>query len=135
VDIWEEEVYSEAEGGPTLKKAHVEKSYQGDIEGSGIVEYLFMYTDTKSAQIYGLERFTGTIDTKKGSFIFEHIGEFENGIADIKMKIVPKSGTDELQGIDGHIDFKAGMEKEYSVTLQHHLNKELHLWKKLNTKS
>jgi hypothetical protein len=135
VEDWNEETFSEVENGPTLKKAHVKKIYSGEIEGEGILEYLFTYHDKTTADIYGLERFSGRVDDKHGTFIFEHKGEFENGMADINMTIVEKSGTGDLQGIEGKMHFRAGMEKEYSITLQHHLNKGLHLWKKLNTKS
>ena len=61
IESWEEEVFSEAPGGPTLKKAHVKKTYEGEINGVGIVQYIFMYTEEKSASIYGLERFSGKI--------------------------------------------------------------------------
>ena len=135
IDSWEEETFAESEGGPTLKKASVKKIYSGDLEGVGIVEYIFMYTDKNNASIYGLEHYSGRLDQKNGSFVFEHKGVFEHGIADIIWNIVPKSGSGELHDIEGQVHFKAGMEEVYTIVLKHHLNKEMHLWKKLITKN
>lgn len=131
IEEWNEKIVSEVEGGPTLKKAHVKKIYSGDIEGEGVVEYLFIYTTAKNADIYGLERFSGRIDHKHGTFLFEHKGFFEHDTADMKWEIVPKSGTGDLRDIEGQVHFKSDMKEIYSITLKHHLNKELHLWKKL----
>lgn len=133
VEEWNEEAFSEAEGGPVLKKAHVRKIYTGEIEGEGIVEYLFVYTGPQTADIYGLERFSGRVDDKHGTFIFEHKGKFEDGIADIVLEIIPRSGTGELHGIEGNIHFHAGMEEKYPIVLHHQLSKGLHLWKKLTS--
>ena len=131
VEEWNEEAFSEVPDGPVLKKAHVKKTYSGDIEGIGVVEYLFIYTDDQTADIYGLERFSGRVDHKHGTFIFEHKGIFDHGLADMKWDILPHSGTGELRDIEGQVHFKAGIEEIYNITLKHQLNKEKHLWKKL----
>ena len=134
VEEWNEEVVSEVEGAPTLKKAQVKKMYTGEIEGEGNVSYLFTYHTPDEADIYGLERFQGAVDGRRGTFILEHKGEFVQGKADIMQTILKKSGTHDLRGISGHIHFEAGMAEEYPVILKHHLDKEIHLWKKLITK-
>ncbi len=135
VEEWNEELISEVTDGPTIKRAKVLKRYSGEIEGEGVVSYLFLYNTPEQADIHGFERFTGTVDGKRGTFVLEHKGEFINGKADIMQTIVSKSGTEELRGIEGHIRFEAGMAEEYPIVLKHHLNKEFHLWKKLNQKS
>ena len=61
---WDEKPYSEIEGSPKLTRASVTKSYQGDIEGEGKVEYLMMYRSAGSASFMGLERVTGSIGAR-----------------------------------------------------------------------
>ena len=135
IEDWNEEIISEVEGGPTLKRANVRKSYKGEIEGEGVVSYLFTYMNKDHADIYGLERFTGSVDGKRGTFVFEHKGEFINNKADIMLRVVEKSGTGELHDMVGHIHFEAGMAQEYPIVFKHHMDKHFHLWKKLSSKS
>src|SRR5258706_14111866 len=40
---WDEKTYNEMEGAPKLTRVSAAKSYQGDIEGEGKLEYLMMY--------------------------------------------------------------------------------------------
>lgn len=131
VERWEENSFSEKENAHRLTKASVEKIYWGDIEGRGIVEYLFLFNTDGSAQVYGLERFEGRIEDKHGSFVMEHSGTFEKGIADLNWNIVEHSGTDDLKNIAGHVEFRSGNQEEYEFSLEHHLKKEHHLFKKL----
>ena len=42
VKIWDEKPYNEIDAGPKLARASVTKSYQGDIQGEGTLEYLMM---------------------------------------------------------------------------------------------
>ena len=58
---WEEAPYSEGQGEPKLTRASVSKTYSGDIEGEGHVDYLMMYRSDGSAAFVGLERFAGRI--------------------------------------------------------------------------
>ena len=53
---WDEKPYSEGEDRPKLTRANVAKTYTGDIEGEGHVEYLMMYRNDGSATFVGLER-------------------------------------------------------------------------------
>jgi hypothetical protein len=43
IKTWDEEPYSEGQDHPRLTRASVAKTYTGDIEGEGQVEYLMMY--------------------------------------------------------------------------------------------
>jgi|GEM_PF-321348 len=135
IESWDEEVISEVDEGPSLKRAKVKKIYSGEIEGKGVVSYIFTYLTPDQADVYGVERFTGTVDGKYGTFVLEHEGEFINGKADIMQTVMSKSGTGELRGMEGYIHFEAGMAKEYPIVFKHHMDKNFHLWKKLNTKS
>ena len=61
---WDEKPYSEGKDLPKLTRASVTKTFTGDIEGEGQVEYLMMYRSDGSATFVGLERVVGRLDRK-----------------------------------------------------------------------
>jgi uncharacterized protein DUF3224 len=61
IKSWDEKPYGEGEDRPRLVRASVAKTYTGDIEGEGQVEYVMMYRNDGSAAFVGLERVVGRI--------------------------------------------------------------------------
>jgi hypothetical protein len=118
---WDEKPYSEIEGSPKLTQASVTKSYQGDIAGEGKVEYLMMYRSAASASFMGLERVTGSIGARSGSFVLQHTGTFEGGVAKVSLSVVPGSRTGDLRGLSGEGKFSVGHQPPYSMTLDYGL--------------
>lgn len=116
---WEEKPYNEMPGGPKLTRASVIKTYQGDIEGEGKVEYLMMYREDGSATFTGLERVVGRVGGRSGSFVLQHSGTFERGVATTTLTVVPGSGTAELRGLGGEGKFAVGHEPPYKMTLDY----------------
>ena len=117
IKSWDEKAYSEGQDLPKLTRASVIKTFTGDIEGQGQVEYLMMYRSDGSATCIGLERFVGRIGGKTGTFVLQRIGVFENGQAKESYSVVPGSGTGELQGLrgDGSSALGHGMEHPFSL--------------------
>lgn len=132
---WDEHAFSEVPGGPVLKRAHVRKQYWGDIEGEGVLEYIFTYNTPDQADIYGLERFSGRIGDKHGTLVLEHTGEFDKGVAKMIWDVLPQSGTEGLCGMIGEVRFESDMKTEYPITFHHEVAKEHHLFKRLITPS
>jgi hypothetical protein len=104
---WDEKPYSEGEGEPKLTRVSATKSFHGDIEGEGSVEYLMVYPDESSALYTGLERVVGSIEGRSGSFVLNLDGTFEGGIAKTNWSVVPGSGTGDLRGLHGSGGFVA----------------------------
>jgi len=68
-------------------------------------------TEVKNSGVYvAVERFAGTVNGKRGTFIMHHTGIMERGAQRLSITIVPDSGTDQLAGISGSmsIDIKDG---------------------------
>ena len=76
IKSWDEKPYSEGQDLPRLTRATVAKTFTGDIEGEGQVEYLMMYRSDGSATFVGLERVVGRIAGKSGSFVLQRTGVF-----------------------------------------------------------
>src|SRR5882762_6398108 len=119
IKSWDEKTYNEMEGAPKLTRAGATKSYQGDIEGEGKLEYLMMYRTAGSASFMGLERVTGSVGGRTGSFVLQHTGTFEDGVAKVILSVVPGSGTGELCGLRGEGGFNVGHQPPYAMTLDY----------------
>jgi hypothetical protein len=121
IKAWDEKPYSEGQGLPKLTRASVTKTFTGDLEGEGQVEYLMMYRSDGSATCVGLERVVGRIGGKTGSFVLQRTGVFEAGQAKETYSVVPGSATGELHGLRGNGSSALGHATEYPFTLHYEL--------------
>jgi hypothetical protein len=121
IKSWDEKPYSESPDMPRLTRASVTKSYTGDIEGEGQVEYLMMYRSDGSASFVGLERVVGRIAGKTGGFVLQRTGVFENGQAKESYSVIPGSTTGELRGLRGDGLSAVGHGTEHPFTLNYDL--------------
>jgi hypothetical protein len=87
---------------PGLGRLSMEKHFYGDLDASSKGEMLSAMAAVKGSGGYvAIERVTGTLDGKKGSFVLQHFGTMDRGTPDLMIAVVPDSGTDELAGIEG----------------------------------
>lgn len=121
IQSWDEKPYGEGEERPKLARASVAKSYTGDIEGDGQVEYLMMYRSDGSAAFVGLERVVGRVGGKAGTFVLQRTGVFEGGLAKESYSVVPGSATGELQGLVGEGSSAVGHGMEHPFTLDYEM--------------
>lgn len=118
---WDEKPYSEGPDLPKLTRATVTKTFTGDVEGEGLVEYLMMYAGDGSATFVGLERITGRIAGKSGSFVLQRTGTFEGGQAKESYTVIAGSGTGELRGLRGSGTSSVGHGMEHPFVLEYEL--------------
>jgi hypothetical protein len=91
----------------TLGRMSIDKQYHGDLEATGKGEMLTVSTDVKGSGVYvAVERVTGTLQGHKGSFSLHHTGIMTRGNPELKITVVPDSGTDQLVGITGTMSIK-----------------------------
>lgn len=119
---WEEAPYSEGQGEPRLTRASVSKTYTGDIDGEGHVDYLMMYRTDGSAAFVGLERVVGRIGGRAGTFVLQRTGTFEGGQAKESYAVIPGSGTGDLQGLRGDGSSSVGHGMEHPFVLSYELS-------------
>jgi hypothetical protein len=122
IKSWDEKPYSESQDQPKLTRASVIKTFSGDIVGEGHVEYLMMYRSDGSATFVGLERVSGRIGDKTGSFVLQRVGVFESGQAKETYSVVPGSGTSELRGLRGEGRSSVGHGAEHPFVLQYEMD-------------
>jgi hypothetical protein len=91
-----------ADAGATLARTSIIKQFQGELEGSSQVEMLSAGTKTKgSAGYVAIERVTGTLNGRAGTFVLQHSGSMNRGKAELTVTVVPDSGSAELTGLVG----------------------------------
>ncbi len=108
ITSWEEKTYQEIGGGAKLSNAKVTQSYTGAIEGTSSIEYLMSYTTQGTAIFVGLERVSGTVAGKTGTFVLQHVGGFSEGKARSSWSVVVGSGTEGLASLQGEGSYVAG---------------------------
>ena len=118
---WDEKPYDEIDGGPKLTRASVLYAFDGEMVGEGRLEYLMSYLADASAVFVGYQRFVGRIGVREGSFIFQHGGRFAAGVATDTWRVVPGSGSGDLTGIQGQVEFSAGHQDKYEIIFEYEL--------------
>lgn len=92
---------------PTLGRMSIDKQFHGDLEGSSKGQMLTAGTSVKgSAGYVAIERVSGTLHGRSGSFILLHSGTMSRGTPQLKITVVPDSGTDQLAGLTGRLTIK-----------------------------
>jgi hypothetical protein len=79
----------------------IDKQFHGDLEGTGKGEMLTAGTDTGSAVYVAIERVTGTLQGRSGTFVLVHHGTMTRDAQQLTITVVPDSGTDQLVGLAG----------------------------------
>ena len=122
IKSWDEKPYSEGKEVPKMTRASVDKTFTGDIDGEGHVEYVMMYRSDGTAAYVGLERVTGRIAGSSGSFVLQRTGVFEDGQAKESYSVVTGSGTGELRSLRGEGASSVGHASDYPFALNYELD-------------
>lgn len=103
--------------GVSLSRASFDKQFTGPLQAESHVQMLAARTSVETSAGYvAVERITGTLEGRSGSFVTLHMGMMNGGTNDLRVMIVPDSGTGQLAGITGtmQIDIVEGQHR-YTV--------------------
>ncbi len=90
-----------------LGRMSIDKKFSGDLEGASQGEMLSVMTAVKgSAGYVALERVSGTLHGRNGSFVLQHSGTMTRGAPELTVTVVPDSGEGQLTGIAGRLTIK-----------------------------
>jgi uncharacterized Ntn-hydrolase superfamily protein len=91
-------------GGSPLGRMSIDKQFHGDFEATSKGEMLTAGTGVNgSAGYVAIERVTGTLQGRSGSFILQHNGTMTRGEPQLTITVVPDSGTGQLAGLAGRM--------------------------------
>ena len=108
--------------GATVGRWSIDKQFHGDLEGTSKGVMLTAGTEVKgSAGYVAIERVSGTLQGRSGTFVLQHSGTMTRGAPQFTITVVPDSGTGQLVGLAGKMtikiaDGKHSYEFEYTLT-------------------
>jgi len=90
--------------GASLGRMSIDKQFLGELVASGKGEMLTAMTETAgSAGYVAIERVSGALRGRRGSFALQHSGTMALGVQRLSITVVPDSGAEQLSGIDGSL--------------------------------
>jgi hypothetical protein len=90
--------------GGGFARLFIDKTFHGALNGTSKGTMLgFQAADKSGAGYVALERVTGGLDGRHGSFILQHSGTMHGSDMSLTVTIVPGSGTGQLLGIAGNL--------------------------------
>ncbi len=93
--------------GSTLGRMSIDKQFHGDLEATSKGEMLSAMSSIKgSAGYVAIERVSGTLQGRSGSFVLQHTGTMTRGAPQLTITVVPDSGTGQLAGLAGKMTIK-----------------------------
>lgn len=100
----------------------IDKQFQGDLAGTSKGQMVMASSPSVqgSAGYVAIEKVTGTLNGRRGSFYLQHSGTMTRGAGELTITVIPDSGTDELEGLKGKMniiiaDGKHSYEFEYDL--------------------
>ena len=79
----------------------IDKTYSGDMSGSGKGQMISKRTEGGTAVYYAVEEFSGSVNGKNGAFTLVHKGHMTKDSQALDVEILDGSGSGELEGISG----------------------------------
>src|ERR1041385_1862242 len=103
-------------------RMQIDKQFQGDLVGTSKGQMLMASSGSvkDSAGYVAIEKVTGTLNGRRGSFYLQHNGVMTRGVGELTITVIPDSGTDELVGLRGKMNIiiaegKHSYEFEYTL--------------------
>jgi hypothetical protein len=104
---------------PALMEIHLTETFTGDIEGESPVRALQVLRDDHSASLVSVQRFSGKLGGRQGTFVLQGQEIVENGKIKATWFVVPGSGTGDLSGLRGEGGFEGDFGKGSDGTLDY----------------
>lgn len=109
---------------PGLGRMSIDKQFHGELEATSKGEMLSAMSAVKgSAGYVAMERVSGSLQGRKGSFVLQHSATMNRGAQAMSITVVPDSGTDELTGLTGSLIIEI-VEKKHYYTFTYEINRE-----------
>jgi hypothetical protein len=106
VTSWDEEVYDDADG-VALAQTSSTKAFEGGIVGTSTVRILQAGAPDGAAAYVAVERVTGEVDGRKGTFVLTHRAVMSPAGGEMTIAVLPHSATGDLAGLTGEMTIGA----------------------------
>ena len=95
------------EGAETpIGRMNIDKQFQGDLVGTSKGQMLMAGSESEksSAGYVAIEKITGTLNGRRGTFYLQHNATMTRGAGDLNIIVIPDTGADELTGLSGKMN-------------------------------
>ena len=84
----------------------IDKEFHGDLVGTSQGEMLMASSSSEktSAGYVAIEKITGTLHGRRGTFYLQHSGTMTRGAGELTITVIPDTGTDQLVGLTGRMN-------------------------------
>ena len=107
---------------PGFGRLRLDKTFHGDLVATSVGEMLAAGTAVQgSAGYVALERVTGSLNGRAGSFVLQHSGSMQGASMQLAISVVPDSGTDQLTGLSGTMRIVIAADGTHSYDLEYRL--------------
>ena len=107
-----------------IGRMSIDKQFKGDLDANSKGQMLSSSSEVQgSAGYVAIERVSGTLHGRRGTFLLQHSGTMNRGVPQLAIHVVPDSGSGELVGLAGSMtititDGRHSYDFEYSLGLQ-----------------
>lgn len=89
---------------PTVGRLLLDKVFSGDLEAVSAGQMLALRTGTENSAGYvAIERVSGALHGRQGSFALQHSGTMNRGVPGLSIHVIPDSGSGDLLGLSGEM--------------------------------
>lgn len=84
----------------------IDKQFQGDLVGTSKGQMLMAGSESikGSAGYVAIEKVTGTLNGRSGTFYLQHNGTMNRGAGELTITVIPDTGTDQLTDLRGRMN-------------------------------
>ncbi|SMC19054.1 Protein of unknown function [Andreprevotia lacus DSM 23236] len=96
--------HEEQVGDPAIGRRSIDKHFHGELDAHSLGQMLAAGGSVPgSAGYVAIEKVTGTLAGRQGSFVLQHNGTMNRGQPTLTIHVVPDSGSDALTGLTGNM--------------------------------
>ncbi|MEP6704680.1 MAG: DUF3224 domain-containing protein [Acidobacteriota bacterium] len=113
ITAWEPEIHENDEIAD-IARARIRKEFAGEMTGTSVANAILYQTPVKSGGYSAIERITGKIGDREGTFVVQHSGIRDaEGNGPFYGDVVPGSGSGDFEGVTGTMQIGQGESGEY----------------------
>ena len=106
---------------PALSRMIIDKQFHGDLEGTSKGQMLAA-GDARTSGVYvAIEKFSGTLKGRSGTFILHHTGLMTRGAPQLSIEVAPDSGAGQLAGLAGKMTINIAADGKHSYDFEYTL--------------
>jgi hypothetical protein len=100
----------------------IDKQFHGDLDATSQGEMLSVGSAQGSGGYVAIERVTGTLQGRQGSFALQHNATMTQGVPYLNIIVVPGSGSGDLIGLSGTMRINIAPDGAHSYEFDYALN-------------